>query len=62
MKVLTTKQQQLLMVAIFKAQKAVLRNDFCEATDQLANIAGTVLNLDQLITLRDELANRGNIQ
>ena len=62
MKILTKKKQQYLMAYLFKAQKAVQRNDFCEATNQLANIAGVVLTLEQLIILRDELSKRANVE
>ena len=55
MKILTNKNQQRLMALIYKAQKSITAEDFCRATDFLADIAGEVLSLGQLCVLKDEI-------
>ena len=55
MKFVTKKEQERLMLLIYKAQKSALKDDFCSVTDYLCDIAGIVLTIDQLCTLKDKI-------
>ena len=55
MKILTSKQQDKIMVLVYKLQCAIRENDFCKSTDLLCEIAGETLSLDRLIAIKEGL-------